>query len=81
MNNPIDYKRLSYLGDKVKTGQASKNEKDEFMLMLHKNGSINSKQYDDYTSNQNTDEIVNAALGIGVVILIGYLLNELFKGK
>jgi len=81
MNIDLNYMRLSFLGDKVKAGKATKAEKDEFMLMLQKNGSITTKQYDDYTANRNTDDIVNAALAIGAVVLIGYLLNELFTGK
>ena len=81
MNLDLNYMRLSFLGDKVKAGNATKAEKDEFMLMLQKNGSITTKQYNDYTANRNTDDIVNAALAIGAVVLIGYLLNELFTGK
>lgn len=84
MNNIINYQRLSFLGDKVKAGTASKAERDEFMLMLHQNGSITQKQYNDYLANgnkTNTDEIVNAALAVGAVLLIGYLINELFKSN
>lgn len=81
MNVDLNYMRLSFLGDKVKAGKATKTEKDEFMLMLLKNGSLTTKQYDDYIANRNTDDIVNAALAIGAVVLIGYLLNELFTGK
>ena len=79
MSSIINYKRLSYLGDKVKTGQATKAEKDEFMQMLYQNGNITPQQYNDYKSDGNKEEIVNAALGIGAVILIGYLLTELFN--
>ena len=59
MDSNINYKRLSFLGDKVKAGTASKAEKDEFMYMLYQNGSINEKQYKDYKANRNIDEIVN----------------------
>jgi hypothetical protein len=79
--NGIDYRRLSYLGDKVKAGNATKLEKDEFMAMLFKNGSITQKQYIDYSTNQNTEEIVKAALAVGAVILIGYLLKEMFSSR
>lgn len=82
--NTFNYQRLSYLGDKVKLGTATKEEKDEFMLMLYQNGSITQKQYNEYLANgnkTNTDEIVNAALAVGAVLLIGYLIKEMFKGK
>lgn len=80
----INYQRLSYLGDKVKLGTSTKAEKDEFMLMLYQNGSITQKQYNEYLANgnkTNTDEIVNAALAVGAVLLIGYLISEMFKSK
>ena len=51
------------------------------MNILCKNGNITTKQYDDYISNRNAEKIINAALAIGAVVLIGYLLEELFTGK
>ena len=77
----INYERLSYLGDKVKAGTATKSEKDEFMLLLYQNGNISAVQYKDYMAGRNADKIVNAALGVGAVVLIGYLLKELFRRK
>jgi hypothetical protein len=75
----INYIRLSDLGDKVQKGTATKEEKDEFMSLLHKNGNITSVQYNDYIANRNAENIINAGLAIGAVVLIGYLLKELFK--
>jgi hypothetical protein len=80
----LNYRRLSFLGDKVKLGTSTKSEKDEFMFVLYQNCSITQKQYNDYLANgnkANTDEIVNAALAVGAVLLIGYLISEMFKGK
>lgn len=77
----IDYRRLSNLGDKVRAGNASKLEKDEFMRMLYDNGSITEIQYSNYLKNQNVEEIMKAALAVGVVILIGYLLKSMFSSK
>jgi hypothetical protein len=84
MSNSIDFGRLSYLGDRLKAGMASKHEKDEYMLILYNNGSITQNQYNDYLLNgnkANTDEIINAALAVGAVILIGYIISEMFKEK
>jgi len=84
MSDFIDYSRLSYLGERLRAGLATKQEKDEYMLMLFKNGNITQKQYNDYLANgnkANSDDIVNAALAVGAVLLIGYLINELFKDK
>ena len=81
MSAAIDYRKLSSLGDRVKTGTATKQEKDEFMEMLYKNGSITENQYQDYKTNQNIEELLKAGLAIGAVILIGHLLAEVFSSK
>lgn len=84
MSNILDFQRLSYLGDRLRAGIATKQEKDEYMLILYKNDSITPIQYNDYLANgnkANTEEIVNAALAVGAILLIGYLIGELFKGK
>lgn len=83
MSNQIDYRRLSYLGERIKSGLATKQEKDEYMLILYNDGRITQKQYNEYKANgnkSNTEDIVNAALAIGAVILLGYLISETFKG-
>lgn len=74
----INYKRLSYLGDRVRAGNASKPEKDEFMNLLYQNGSINDKQYRDYINNQNTEGILKAALAVGAIVLLGYIISQAF---
>jgi hypothetical protein len=84
MSNNLDFGRLSYLGDRLKTGLATKQEKDEYMLILFKNGNITQKQYNEYLANgnnTNNDEIVEVALAVGAVLLIGYLIKEIFNGK
>ncbi len=84
MSDYLDFGRLSYLGDRLKTGLATKPEEDEYMKILYRNGSITQNQYNEYLVNgnkANTDEIVNAALAVGAVLLIGYLIKEIFKGK
>jgi Ni,Fe-hydrogenase I small subunit len=84
MSQNLNFQRLSYLGDRLRAGLATKSEKDEYMLILYKNGSITQQQYNEYLANgnkTNTEEIVNAALAVGAIVLIGYLLKEMFKGK
>ena len=77
----MDYHRLSTLGEKVKANQASNSEKDESMSLLYQDGRITEKQYTDYLNKKNSDDILNAALAIGAIVLIGYLLGEIFDGK
>lgn len=77
----LDYVRLSYLGDKVKRGVATKAERDEFMLMLRQSNQITEQQYLEYIGNRNVEAIVNAGLAVGALALIGYVLNEWSKDK
>jgi len=78
-NSNIDYKRLVDLGVLIKDGKATKSEKDEYMYILFKNGQLPEKQYNEYKNGDKySDNIVNAALAIGAVFLMGYLLSKLF---
>lgn len=77
--NNIDYKRLLSLNQKVSANTASKAEKDELMSLLYKNNSITRKQYDDYLSGRNIDDILGAALTIAGIVLLGYLLDKLLS--
>ncbi len=79
--NGIDYNRLSYLGERVRAGIASPVERDEYMYMLYRNGNLSEQQYKSYTSGGPVDEIVKAALAVGAVLLIGYLLTNLFDRR
>lgn len=82
MNENINYRRLSYLGERIKSGLATQEERDEYMKILYQNKSITSQQYNEYLSNKNkknTDELINAALAIGAVILLGYLISQIVK--
>lgn len=74
----INYKRLEQLSDKVKNNTATQQEKDEYMAMLYENGSITQSQYDKYLNDKNSDETIGAAVVIGGIVLLGYLISELF---
>jgi len=76
MANNIDMYRFSELGYKVKSGTASKIEKDEYMRMLYNNGSITKEQFDKYNGNQDTEGLVKLALAIGGILLIAHLLSK-----
>ena len=76
MNN-INLQKLLSLSQKVQSGKATKDQTDEYMSLLLQNKSITAKQYSDYKSNRNVDDIVNAAVLIGGIVLLGYLLGKL----
>jgi hypothetical protein len=72
----IDYQRLSTLSQKIQSGNASRTEKDDYMWILFQNGSITRTQYDNYQSDRNRNEILNAGLTIGAIILLGALIKR-----
>ena len=77
MNNS-EYNRLLELKDLINNNSASKAHKKEYMEILFRNGNISKQQYDRFLSDQNSDDIVNAALTIGGVVLATWLISKLF---
>ena len=73
----FDYYKLQQLSDKVKSNTATQNEKDEYMLLLYNNGSITKNQYDTYIADKSSNESLGAAITIGGIILLGYLIGKL----
>ena len=76
MNNN-EYNRLLELKELIDHNQASSQDKKEYMTILYRNGNITRQQYDAFLSNQNSDEIVKAALTIGGVLLATWLIAKL----
>lgn len=77
--NSIDYNHLLELKRLIDNKQASSNEKKEYIELLYRNGNITSSQYQSYLKNQNTDDIIKAALVIGGVLLATWLISKLFE--
>ncbi len=73
----IDYNKLQYLSNKVKNNTATQIEKDEYMVLLYNNGSITKNQYDTYINDKNSNESLGAAVTIGGIILLGYLISKI----
>lgn len=72
----INYDRLYQLNQLVKSGRASKADKDEYMLLLYRNNSITEKQYEDYKHDRYKDDLINAGLTIGGIVLLGWILSK-----
>ena len=77
--NSGDIQRIFDLNQKLKDKTATKLEKDEYMGLLYKNHSITKKQFDDYKLGRNSDDLIEAALTIGGIVLLGYLISKLVK--
>jgi hypothetical protein len=73
----IDYKRLEILNKKVKSTAATVSEKDEYMKLLFHSNSITKSQYDKYLSDKSSDNVLGAAITIGGIILLGYIIDKL----
>ncbi|MBE2272865.1 MAG: hypothetical protein IAE62_01200 [Flavobacteriales bacterium] len=73
----INTQTLSTLSQKIQDGTATKAEKDNYMWILYQNGHITKKQYDEYTSEKNSNEVLNAGLTIGAIVLLGALIRKI----
>lgn len=71
------YNRLLDLKGKIDSNLASKEEKNEYMKILYNNGNIDRIQYEKFLNDQNSDDIIKAALTIGGFMLAIWLLNKL----
>jgi hypothetical protein len=81
MNTGFDFREFTLLGDKVRSGKATAQEKDQFMNALYENGNLTKQQYEHYLKSKEKDEMVNLGLAVGGILLLGYLLSEVFSGK
>ena len=75
--NSINYQRLLELKRLIDNNSATKSDKSEYMRLLYQNGNITKSQYDAYLSNENSDDIINAGLTIGGVLLAAWLIKKL----
>jgi len=76
MNN-LEYQNLLELKNLIDNNQASENQKRKYIELLYRNNNITKKQYEDYLSNKNTDDIIQATLTIGGIVLAAWLLSKL----
>lgn len=75
----LDYNRLLKLKNLINQNKASNPEIKEYMKLLYQNGNITKEQYDSFLKNNNSDDIVNAALTIGGVMLATWLISKLIE--
>ena len=75
--NKKDYQKLLELKQLIDNNQATNEQKREYVELLYRNGNISKKQYEDYLSNKNTEDIIKATLVIGGILLAAWLLSEL----
>lgn len=72
-------RRLQELAIKLKHGNGSAAEEDEFMDLLARNGSISVKQQETYQKDRSNKDLWKAALTIGGIVLLGVLLDKVLN--
>ncbi len=77
----VNLQRLSELTQKIHSGLGTKAEKDEFMMLIYKNGSITQARYNDYLKGKNQQQLLNAGLGIAALIFLGRSANRAASSK
>lgn len=75
----VNYERLLKLKSLIDTSQASPKDKKEYLKLLYENNNITKQQYESYLKDQNSNDIVNAALIIGGFLLLTWLINRLLE--
>lgn len=75
----VNYERLLKLKRLIDTSQASHKDKKEYLKLLYENDNITKQQYESYLKDQNSSDIVNAALIIGGFLLLTWLINRLLE--
>jgi hypothetical protein len=78
---PIDYDRLLELSDRVNRHQASKEEKDELIEVLRNDGKLQEQQYLQYKRGQEVDSLINFAVSVAVILLLGHTIKDLVTSR
>ncbi|GIZ16638.1 hypothetical protein [Capnocytophaga catalasegens] len=80
MKNEADYKTLLHLRDKINENTATFEEQKQYVYMLTQEGKFSQEQYQAFAQKSNLqNNILNAALAIGGIILTAWLISELSK--
>jgi len=73
----MTHQELYNLNAKLSAGTASNKEKDLYMEELYQRGSISQKQFDSYKRGEHVDSILQTALIVGGILLLGYVVGKL----
>lgn len=82
MKNENDYNKLLSLRDKINNKTATFSEQKEYVRMLTDEGKLTEEQYNMFAKKDKLqNDILNAALTIGGVILMAWLVNKMIENK
>ena len=71
----MDLFKIESLNEKIRKKTATTAEKDEYMFMLYQNNSITHPMYERYLKDKNEPDLISAAITIGGIILLGFILK------
>ena len=74
-----EYRWLANLGEKIRLGESSVEENNEFVDYIYASGKMDKELYDDYREGKYAERILNTALIIGVVSLLKYVFEIMFQ--
>jgi hypothetical protein len=84
MNNNIQNsdQRIKFLLYKIKNNTATQEEKKEYIELMYSNGYITKVEFENYKNQlkKPTTDFAEILVGLGLAVLIGALIGELFKG-
>ncbi|MCO6176246.1 hypothetical protein NHF50_14440 [Flavobacterium sp. NRK F10] len=84
MNNNIQNsdQRIKFLLYKIKNNTATQEERKEYIDLMYSNGYITKTEYENYKNQlkKPTTDFAEILVGLGLAVLIGALIGELFKG-
>jgi hypothetical protein len=75
----MNHLQLKNLDTKVRNKTATEQEKLDYLEMLRENNSITKEQLDNYKKGNLKDDLIIAALAIGGMLLITWLLSKILK--
>lgn len=75
--------RISLLLYRMNKGQATLEEKHEYVDLLYKNKYINSEEFNKYKNdlNQASPTFLEVLISIGAAVFLGNVISELFSNK
>lgn len=78
----MNYQRLNHLISLINNNKATKEQKQEYMLLLYQDGAITKEQYKDYIASESNsigESLLKLGLTLGGIVILGYALSSLFK--
>ena len=74
-------RRIKFLLYKIKNNNATKEERNEYLDLLHKGGYIDQTEFNQHKKELNSGEstIGETLVGIGLAVLVGTLIAKLFE--